>query len=101
MPASNPNHHLWRNGRLWWVAFTVIHDGWRQERVRRSLRTTDLEEARRRRDDLFRQYATLPSAEVAALRAAPVQRDETTPFHAEPSFDARCSFGMSAERSHV
>jgi hypothetical protein len=20
---ADPNHHLWRNGRLWWIAFTV------------------------------------------------------------------------------
>lgn len=49
-PADlNPNHHLWRNGRLWWIAFTV-HRGHQQERVRFSLGTADVEEARRRRD---------------------------------------------------
>src|SRR6266542_3498559 len=47
--ASNPNHHLWKNGRLWWIAFTLIHDGWRQERVRQSLGTDSLQDARRRR----------------------------------------------------
>jgi len=50
---ANPNHHLWRNGRFWWAAVTVLHDGWRQERIRRSLRTDDVTEARRRRDALF------------------------------------------------
>jgi hypothetical protein len=68
MPVLNPNHHLWRNGRLWWVAFTVVYDGWRQERVRRSLGTADLDEARRRRDALLLEYASRPSAEVIALR---------------------------------
>ena len=48
-----PNHHLWRNGRLWWIAYTEIHDGWRQERVRRSLGTADVDEARRRRDAIL------------------------------------------------
>ena len=47
------NHHLWRNGRFWWIAYTVIIDGWRQERIRHSLKTDDLVEARRRRDDLL------------------------------------------------
>jgi hypothetical protein len=85
MPAAstlldvNPDHHLWRNGRFWWVAFTLIHDGWRQERVRRSLKTTDIIEARRRRDAIFAQYADVRTAELslrfvpapqAALRAA-------------------------------
>ncbi|MCL4849584.1 MAG: hypothetical protein KJ066_23775 [Acidobacteria bacterium] len=55
-----PNHHLWRNGRLWWIAFTVIHDGWRQERVRHSLKTADLAEARRRRDVILRGLAATP-----------------------------------------
>ena len=52
-----PDHHLWRNGRLWWIAYTVLHDGWRQERVRHSLHTDDVAEARRRRDGILSQYA--------------------------------------------
>ncbi len=51
--VSNPNHHLWKNGRLWWIAFTLIHDGWRQERIRQSLGTDSLQEARRRRDAIL------------------------------------------------
>ncbi len=66
----NPDHHLWRNGRFWWVAFTLIHDGWRQERVRRSLKTTDVAEARRRRDALLAQYARLEGASLS-LRFSP------------------------------
>lgn len=60
---SNPNHHLWRNGRLWWIAYTVIYDGWRQERIRHSLRTADRNEARRRRDVILARVARL-GAEV-------------------------------------
>jgi hypothetical protein len=51
-----PNHHLWRNGRLWWVAYTVIVDGWRQERIRHSLGTSDLVEARARRDAILATF---------------------------------------------
>src|SRR4030095_17066965 len=47
--ANNPNHHLWKNGRLWWIAFTLIHDGWRQERIRQSLGTDHPLEAPPRR----------------------------------------------------
>lgn len=72
MPVPNPNHHLWRNGRLWWIAFTVLYDGWRQERIRRSLGTANLDEARRLRDEVIEQFAALPGAEVAALREARV-----------------------------
>ena len=84
MPVPNPNHHLWRNGRLWWIAFTVIYDGWRQERVRRSLGTVDLDDARRRRDNLLQQYAAVPNAEVVAFRALPLKGDQATPFRVEP-----------------
>jgi hypothetical protein len=52
------------------VAFTLIHDGWRQERVRRSLKTADLLEARRRRDTLFEQYVGRPDLELS-LRFVP------------------------------
>jgi hypothetical protein len=61
----HPNHHLWRNGRLWWVAFTVIKDGWRQERVRESLGTDDVELARRRRDGLFESIANAQDCEIS------------------------------------
>jgi hypothetical protein len=50
---AHPDHHLWKNGRLWWVAFTVHLPAWRKERIRRSLGTADVEEARRLRDALF------------------------------------------------
>ena len=54
---TNPNHHLWKNGRLWWLAVTLLHDGWRQERVRQSLGTDDVLEARRRRDLVLARFA--------------------------------------------
>jgi len=57
--AAHPDHHLWRNGRLWWVAFTVHLPGWRKERVRRSLGTASLQEARRRRDEMLTRYPSL------------------------------------------
>ncbi len=40
-PSVDPDHHLWRNGRLWWVAFTVHLPGWQKDRVRLSLATDD------------------------------------------------------------
>lgn len=89
MPVPNPNHHLWRNGRLWWIAFTVIYDGWRQERIRRSLQTADLEEARRRRDDVLHQYAAVPNAEVVAFRIV-----TDVPFRIEPERPAPDAFAL-------
>ncbi|MEO5823481.1 MAG: hypothetical protein ABIT71_23500 [Vicinamibacteraceae bacterium] len=66
---TNPNHHLWKNGRLWWLAVTLLHDGWRQERVRQSLGTDDLLEARRRRDLVLARFAC-PAVGPASARVA-------------------------------
>jgi hypothetical protein len=69
----DPNHHLWRNGRLYWVAFTVHLPSWQKERVRLSLGTADLEEARRRRDALLSEYPRARSCELS-LRLEPRPR---------------------------
>jgi hypothetical protein len=66
---TNPNHHLWKNGRLWWLAVTLLHDGWRQERVRQSLGTADVLEARRRRDLVLARFARPATAPAACAPA--------------------------------
>jgi hypothetical protein len=66
----DPNHHLWRNGRLWWLAFTVHLPGWQKERVRLSLGTDDLAEARRRRDEILKRYPQERNCTLS-LRYAP------------------------------
>lgn len=48
--AENPNHHLWKNHETWWIHYTLSLDSLRARRVRRSLRTKDVGEARRLRD---------------------------------------------------
>jgi hypothetical protein len=58
---ENPNHHLWNNHGTWFVHYVVHPTPWTKERVRRSLGTRSLEEARRKRDELFEQ-ATLAEA---------------------------------------
>jgi len=77
--AVDPDHHLWRNGRLWWVAFTVHLPGWRKERVRTSLRTADLAEARRRRDDLLSRYPSARGCELSLRLAPPSRRRQRPP----------------------
>ena len=49
---SGDLHHLWNNNGTWWVHYT-LHFGHRKRRIRRSLKTRSLDEAIRRRDDLF------------------------------------------------
>ena len=68
---TNPNHHLWKNGRLWWLAVTLLHDGWRQERVRQSLGTDDVLEARRRRDLVLARFARPAVATPCPRRSSP------------------------------
>ena len=46
---DNPNHHLWNNHGTWWIHYTVYPNAWSAERIRRSLGTKNLDEARRRR----------------------------------------------------
>lgn len=49
---ENRKHHLWCNNGSWWVAY-VLHFSGRKRRIRRSLGTACVEEAIRRRDELF------------------------------------------------
>ena len=70
---DNPDHHLWRNGRLFWVAFTVHLPGWQKERVRLSLGTADRGEARRRRDETLRRYPETRPCQLS-LRLDPPRR---------------------------
>ncbi len=51
--GENPGHHLWNNHGTWWVHFTVHRADYTKGRVRRSLGTRSLEEAREIRDFLF------------------------------------------------
>ncbi len=72
VPASiDPDHHIWRNGRLWWIAFTV-HRGHLQERVRFSLATADVEEARPRRDEVFALYEQAAGCRISIRLKRPV-----------------------------
>lgn len=50
--AGNPLHHLWCNNGSWWCHYTLHFEG-RKRRIRRSLGTKSLEDAIRRRNELF------------------------------------------------
>ena len=74
IPAlANSDHHLWKNRRRFWIAFVVIRDGYRQERIRRSLGTENIAVARRRRDALLREWSTQSNC-VLSLRFDPSLR---------------------------
>ena len=50
---SNLNHHLWNNNGTWWIHYTVYPTPVTVERIRRSLKTKILQEARNRRDKIL------------------------------------------------
>ena len=61
----DPDHHLWKNGRLWWIAFTIHTPDWCKRRLRFSLRTASIREARARRDAVLRLYDAAPDCELS------------------------------------
>jgi hypothetical protein len=50
---ANPDHHLWNNNGTWFVHYTIHPTPFTKQRVRASLRTKRLVEARLRRDQLL------------------------------------------------
>ncbi len=67
---DNPDHHLWRNHGTWWVHY-VVHEGNRKRRVRRSLATRCVQEARALRDQEFARLAQ----QAAAVAGAAAHQD--------------------------
>ena len=73
-PASaDPNHHLWRNGRLWWLSAT-IHVGGTKQRIRRTLGTPDVGLARKRRDSILGVLAARAGIALALRFEGPRNR---------------------------
>lgn len=58
---EKPNHHLFRNNGIWWCQIT-IHRGPFSERLRFSLRTNDVVQARERRNRIFSSISTRSDA---------------------------------------
>jgi hypothetical protein len=51
--AHNLDHHLWNNHGTWWCHYTVHRPDYTKRRVRLSLQTSDVRQARILRDRLF------------------------------------------------
>jgi hypothetical protein len=66
LSAANPNHHLWNNHGTWFLHYTVHPTPFTKDRIRRTLGTKDLVEARQRRDRFFEQLAR--SESIASSR---------------------------------
>ena len=55
---SNLNHHLWNNNGTWWIHYTIYPTPVTVERIRNSLKTKNLPEARNRRDKILDKLLT-------------------------------------------
>jgi hypothetical protein len=56
---GNPDHHLWKNNGTWFVHYTIHPTPFTKQRIRASLQTKNLTEARWRRDQLLFGARTL------------------------------------------
>ncbi len=91
---TNPLHHLWNNNGTWWVHYTLNFD-FRTRRRRCSLGTQSLEEAVRRRDELFdrlrqdgetvAERVGLPDPVPLAAPPVPIPSPWVQPGGCEPS----------------
>jgi hypothetical protein len=50
---TNPNHHIWKNNGTWWIRFTLRSTAGESIRPAYSLKTADLDAARRKRDRIL------------------------------------------------
>lgn len=50
MVAKNKDHNLWKNGKNWWLHYTMHIPDFTSRRVRLNLWTDDVETARMHRD---------------------------------------------------
>ncbi len=68
--TENPNHHLWNNHGTWFVHYVVHPTPFTKERVRRSLGTKDVNEARRLRDAILHEVMESDQGDHSDLSAA-------------------------------
>lgn len=53
--SGGPNHHLFNNNGTWFIHYTLFPDPFTKQRVRASLKTACVHEARSRRDHFLAQ----------------------------------------------
>jgi hypothetical protein len=66
---NNENHHLWNNSGTWWCHYTLHSGDYQKIRVRRSLGTAEVAQARALRDALLAAICT-PASRPALGRVA-------------------------------
>jgi hypothetical protein len=88
----HPNHHLWNNHGTWWLHATVLYDGVRQERIRRSLGTRDLIEARQRRDEFLADLGRQSNPRLSLRIGRPRRRQCSPEVNRAAGNDGSSSF---------
>ena len=71
LTRDNENHHLWNNNGTWFVHYTVYPTRVTKQRIRFSLKTKNLDKARRLRDDIFAKFETHPEHCIVTNGALP------------------------------
>ena len=66
---ENPNHHLWNNNGTWFIHYVVHPTPFTKERIRKSLGTKSLVEARAKRDAIL-NVPSFAGGEGESLRLA-------------------------------
>ena len=66
---ENPNHHLWNNNGTWFIHYVVHPTPITKERVRKSLGTKSLAEARAKRDAILTCQAGVANLQELQLAA--------------------------------
>ena len=66
---ENPNHHLWNNNGTWFIHYVVHPTPITKERIRKSLGTKSLAEARAKRDAIFTCQAGAAGLQALQLAA--------------------------------
>ena len=54
--GDNPNHHMWNNNGVWFIHYTIHDSPVTQKRMRHSLKTRYVGEARQRRDQILQEF---------------------------------------------
>ncbi|HYE30091.1 MAG TPA: hypothetical protein VEH27_01560 [Methylomirabilota bacterium] len=70
---ANSDHHIWNNNGTYWCHFTVHLPDFTKERVRVSLETRNITEARQRRDSLLALFGGSVGSTRGELAAVALQ----------------------------
>jgi hypothetical protein len=59
---DNPDHHIWNNNGTYWIKWVPYDPVVKLPKITAPLKTKDIEEARRRRDELMANWSRKEAA---------------------------------------